>query len=327
MPDVSFLIAAFNAEHTLEAAVASALAQRDVTVEVIIVDDVSRDGTLSKARELARNEPRLEVLAQQRNMGPAAARNRALATARGDWIAILDADDYLAPERSRTLVALAQERGSQIVADNLVRFRDDAPEIVWPLLPQRHDDVPYDVDLVDYLNCNRMTGGDSTLGYLKPMFSREFLRENGVIYEEGLHIGEDFNFVLKALCAGARFTIAPHTFYFYRAVTGSLSRRLSAADIERLAAVNDSLLDERRMEPGLRRAAAAYRRAAWDLAAYCEFRAAVGQRQWRAALERATAPRLWGTMAQMLAHAARRKRAQRLAAGQAMGAQRRHQQG
>ncbi|TGP49587.1 glycosyltransferase, partial [bacterium M00.F.Ca.ET.229.01.1.1] len=45
-PDVSFVIAAYNAEATLDRAIASALAQRDVTIEVVVVDDQSRDRTL-----------------------------------------------------------------------------------------------------------------------------------------------------------------------------------------------------------------------------------------------------------------------------------------
>ncbi|TIV92294.1 MAG: glycosyltransferase, partial [Mesorhizobium sp.] len=49
-PDVSFVIAAYNAEATLDRAIASAMAQRDVAIEIIVVDDRSRDRTLDIAR-------------------------------------------------------------------------------------------------------------------------------------------------------------------------------------------------------------------------------------------------------------------------------------
>lgn len=321
MPDISFLVAAFNAEQTLEAAITSALAQQNVTVEVIVVDDVSRDGTLSRAQALARDEPRLTVLAQESNRGPSAARNRALAAARGEWVAILDADDYIAPERSERLLALANAGSSQIVADNMMRFRDEAPEIAWPFLPLQDGDLPFTVGLADYLDRNRMTGGDTALGYLKPMFLRSFLQANEIVYDEKLRVGEDFNFVLQALCAGADFTITPRALYFYRVVAGSLSRRLTASDLEQILIANDRLLGEKSAESGLREATAAYRRAARDLADYCEFRTAVRRGQWRSALRGATEPRLWGTVAQMLMHAGRRRHVERLAARQATGRQ------
>lgn len=315
VPDISFLVAAFDAERTLEAAVASALAQTHVTVEVIIVDDVSRDDTLARARALAREEPRITVLAQRINAGPAAARNRALAAATGDWVAILDADDILAPDRSERLIALARQRSSQIVADNLLCFRHEAPGIAWPFLSPRRGGRPFGVELPDYLDGNRMTAGDATLGYLKPMFRRAFLQAHGIVYDEGLRIGEDFNFVLRALCAGGRFTVTPQALYFYRIMAGSLSRRLAVADLERLLLANDHVLSGRLAEPGLRRAAAAYRHAARDLASYCAFRAAIRQGEWRAALQGAGTPRLWATIARMAVHAGRRKYVQHRAAG------------
>ena len=50
VPDVSFVIAAYNAEATLDRAIASAIAQKGVSVEIIVVDDQSRDATLDVAR-------------------------------------------------------------------------------------------------------------------------------------------------------------------------------------------------------------------------------------------------------------------------------------
>ncbi|WP_448956249.1 glycosyltransferase family 2 protein [Labrys neptuniae] len=313
MPDVSFLIAAYNAEQTIEAAIASALAQSKVTVEVIVVDDVSSDETLSCVSELSKRDPRVVVLPQPHNAGPAAARNRALAAARGDWVAIIDADDYIAPNRSEQLIGLAKHSSSEIVADNVLRFRHDAPQITWPLLPKRPGDQPFAVDLEHYLRHNKMTGGDANLGYLKPMFSRSFLQSNAIVYDEGLRIGEDFNFVLRALGAGARFTVTPEIFYFYRVMAGSLSRQLTVVDLEQLLVATDRVLADQGAGHHLDGAAAAYRQAVLDLAAFSEFRGHVRRGEWLSALRGATAPRLWGTAAKMLAHASQRRHVQALA--------------
>ena len=80
-PDVSFVIAAYNAEATLGRAIDSALAQEGVAVEVIVVDDCSSDATLDVARSYA--DPRVRVVALQLNRGPGGARNAGLDAARG----------------------------------------------------------------------------------------------------------------------------------------------------------------------------------------------------------------------------------------------------
>ncbi|MEQ9608089.1 MAG: glycosyltransferase, partial [Kiloniellaceae bacterium] len=90
-PRVSVVLPAYNVAGSLPAAVASALNQSLASVEVLIADDGSSDGTAEVAADLARRDPRVRVLRAPRNAGAAAARNRALAAARGDWVALLDA--------------------------------------------------------------------------------------------------------------------------------------------------------------------------------------------------------------------------------------------
>src|SRR5882757_1968693 len=75
-PDVSFVIAAYNAAATLDRAIAGAIAQRGVGVEIIVVDDQSRDNTLEVARAYPQDIVR--VVALTANRGPGAARNAGL---------------------------------------------------------------------------------------------------------------------------------------------------------------------------------------------------------------------------------------------------------
>jgi len=97
MPElVSVLIPAYNAESWLATAVRSALEQTWPRLEVIIVDDGSRDDTLGVAR--AWESSRVKVFGQP-NMGAPAARNKALEFAQGTYIQWLDADDVLDPRK------------------------------------------------------------------------------------------------------------------------------------------------------------------------------------------------------------------------------------
>jgi glycosyltransferase involved in cell wall biosynthesis len=95
-PLVSILIPAYNADRWIVDTVRSALAQTWPRKEIIIVDDGSRDRTLSIARKFASKN--VSVVTQE-NQGAAAARNCALALSQGEFIQWLDADDLLAPDK------------------------------------------------------------------------------------------------------------------------------------------------------------------------------------------------------------------------------------
>lgn len=96
MPRVSVIVPAYNAEGTIDRAVASVLSQTMTDLEVLVCDDGSTDGTAAKLA--ACGDGRLRVLRQE-NRGRGAARNRALAEARGHYVALLDADDWWLPTK------------------------------------------------------------------------------------------------------------------------------------------------------------------------------------------------------------------------------------
>ena len=90
---------AYNSAPTLRRAATSALDQDLRDLEVLIVDDASRDGTSRVAGELAAADSRVRVITLPRNRGKPFVMNMATAEARGRWIAVLDADDWYAPGR------------------------------------------------------------------------------------------------------------------------------------------------------------------------------------------------------------------------------------
>jgi glycosyltransferase involved in cell wall biosynthesis len=105
MARVSAIIPVYNGAATIAEAVDSALAQTLRDVEVIVVDDGSRDESVAI---LKRYGDRIRVISQD-NRGPAAARNAAVRVATGEYLAFLDADDYWMPTMvERCLAALEQ---------------------------------------------------------------------------------------------------------------------------------------------------------------------------------------------------------------------------
>ena len=130
-PSVSVVITARDAAATIGDAVRSALAEPEAA-EVIVVDDASRDATTAAAEAAAGGDGRLKVIRCAVNVGPAAARNRALEAAAGAFVAVLDADDFLLPGRFARLLAVP---GWDMVADNILFVAESASPAALPPLP------------------------------------------------------------------------------------------------------------------------------------------------------------------------------------------------
>jgi succinoglycan biosynthesis protein ExoO len=235
-PVVSFIVAAQNVERHVTTAIRSALDQTVSEIEVIVVDDGSRDATAKVVEEIAREDVRVVLMRRKTAGGPAVARNLAMDHARGEWLAVLDSDDFIEAERTERLLALARCTRADLVADNLIRFEDGTERILSCFLPIGPAPFAVNVDAAEYLDTNIMFGTRPPLGYLKPMISAEFLSRYGIRYDESLRIGEDFQLCAQALLAGARYIVLSEPLYRYRVRTDSISRSLSLQDLDQLAA-------------------------------------------------------------------------------------------
>jgi glycosyltransferase involved in cell wall biosynthesis len=121
---VSVVIPAFNRVHTIERAVRSALSQDYPSIEVIVVDDGSTDGTAALVRrtfaqELQGGERARVKVIEKANGGVCTARNAGMAVARGEFVAALDSDDYWLPGKLKLQVGIlkAHPRVSLIWSD------------------------------------------------------------------------------------------------------------------------------------------------------------------------------------------------------------------
>ena len=95
---VSVLIAVYNASRYLPQCLDSLLTQSHTELDIICVDDCSTDGSWEVLTDYARRDSRIHLLRQPSNQGQAKARNAALKEARGEYVMMLDSDDWLAPD-------------------------------------------------------------------------------------------------------------------------------------------------------------------------------------------------------------------------------------
>lgn len=236
-PLVSVIMSNYNGASYLEAAVASVLGQSHRILELIVVDDASQDGSLAILQQMAASDHRLKLIALDTNAGPAGARNTALDAARGVWIAIVDADDFIHPRRIERLISAARATGVDMIADDLVSF-GYADTAGRTLLENRRVDEAMRVNSIDLIHSDTVGMGLESLGYLKPMIRRDVLGQ--MRYTETLRIGEDFDLYARLLFRGASFLTVPNPTYLYRRHTGSASNRLSVPVLEQLVQAHDA---------------------------------------------------------------------------------------
>ena len=234
-PTVSVVLPAFNAAATIAEAIRSVLAQSFDDFELLVCDDFSQDETVSQVREFS--DTRIRLIRNESNSGPGESRDRAIAIARGPWIAFLDADDAWAPDRLERLLAFASRQNVGMIFDDLLLCQQKAGRIVpWKparLFPAKSGE-PTEISLSKYLS------GKTLL--IKPLVSRSAITNLGLRHSARKY-GEDAEFFIRLMQAGVSAWYVNIPLYHYRLTPGSLSTQVSRSErmTEMLYALNGEL--------------------------------------------------------------------------------------
>ena len=97
-PKVSIIVPVYNTEQYLKQCIDSITAQTLQDIEIIIVDDGSKEECARLCDELAKTDSRIKVI-HKINEGVGFARNTGIAAARGEYVGFIDSDDYVKPDR------------------------------------------------------------------------------------------------------------------------------------------------------------------------------------------------------------------------------------
>jgi teichuronic acid biosynthesis glycosyltransferase TuaG len=126
---VSIVMPAYRAARYIGETIRSVQAQTYRDFELLVVDDCSPDETADIVARIAGQDPRIRLLRQQTNSGPAAARNRALAEARGRWIAFLDSDDAWLPDKLEKQIAFHRTQNAKLSFTEFRRVSADGSQV------------------------------------------------------------------------------------------------------------------------------------------------------------------------------------------------------
>ena len=234
-PRLSVVMANYQAGEKIVAALRSVLGQSMADLEIIVSDDASGDNSVALVRQMMAADPRIRLIAGKINCGPAHCRNQALDLARGEWVAVVDSDDLIHPERFERLLAVAALHEADIVADDLLLFHADGSPP--SLMLGDKASASFTVSPMNWVLAGM--DGSPALGYLKPMIRADRLKQ--LRYDESLRIGEDYDFLLRLLLADARMVVVPEPFYLYRRHSASISHRLSVPDMRAMLERQDAL--------------------------------------------------------------------------------------
>lgn len=219
---VSVVIPCHNASEFLADALRSVQNQTLRGLECLVIDDASTDDSVAIAKEFVDADPRFKLLSLKKNEGASAARNAGLAQARGEWIALLDADDLYVPARLETLARIGEEEQAELVIDEQIVTEFPSVRSAHRAFGFRHAKVTFTEE--DFYRGTRLFRRSLSMGYMKPLMRREFVRRSNVAYDTSVLSGEDFLFYAHLLVTRPHAVATSFAGYVYRRRRGSLSR-------------------------------------------------------------------------------------------------------
>lgn len=198
---ISIIVPVYNAEKTLRRCVRSLVGQTYRNLEIILVNDGSKDGSLDICREFAGEDARIRVI-DQPNGGVSSARNAGLDAATGTFVMFCDSDDWTEPDWCEAMRGNYEENDLTICEID----RDDIP-----LEKAEHPQILETAQRKDFLHRPLLM-----CALYNKFFARNVIEDNHLRFPEQLSLGEDFAFVLSYVCViGGNLRYLHRALYHY----------------------------------------------------------------------------------------------------------------
>ncbi len=260
VPEISFIVPAYNMERYLDDAIQGILGQSGVDFEIIIVNDGSKDLTGDIADSYAAKDRRISVI-HKKNGGISAARNDGIAAAKGEYICFLDSDDFYIEDFAREFYDICRRYDLDIIRGIYKIFDDETKDF-----------RPHQKPNIDYYG-KEMSGREFLIRSVKQQanevvpwlgfFKRDYLIKHELVFPEGVAYEEDQLFFLKALLAdkACRVMQTSSEFYAYRYRSDSVTKTPTikqAQDVLLVTQREHELIKEKELTRRTRRAAYRY---------------------------------------------------------------------
>lgn len=203
---VSVIVPIYNAERYLEDGLRSVLTQSYHNLDIIAVDDCSKDNSYGILNSYAEKDSRIRTLRLAKNLGPGPARNAGLDLAEGDYIVFLDPDDMLTPDAIAKLVSTAEQHGSDLVKGTTRKMSPSG---------KRKGNYSKFVPSKKIVNTTLTACPELWLAteFWTYLYKKELLTNLRFL---PLRLGEDFLFILQSLSRAKKMTLVPDCVHYYR---------------------------------------------------------------------------------------------------------------
>jgi hypothetical protein len=227
-PQISVIMAVWNAQRYLGQCLRSMSRQTVSDYEFIIVDDGSTDGSRGLLERWARKDRRIRLIARE-NRGLTRSLNEALAVARGDYIARMDADDISLPNRFELQIDYLARAPECVAVGSEVLLID--PE-GWPIAPRGHDQTHDEI-------CRKLLQGNGgAMSHPAVIVRASVLRAIGG-YDERFAVAQDFDLFLRLAEVGQLANL-PEVLLLWRQSKQSVNQTRHAQwnEVKRMALQN-----------------------------------------------------------------------------------------
>lgn len=218
MEKISIILPVYNVEKYLANCIESILAQTHQNIEIILVNDGSKDNSLEICKTYVEKDPRI-ILIDKPNEGVAITRNKGMEKATGDYIAFVDPDDWVEPKMYESLLKQIKKWDSPVC---LCNFYKDTKRRSQPKVFEFEDEVLVEHQIVDKL-INDMIGVADLLpkytmimgSVWRGLYKREFINTHQLRFIPKLTIMEDLVFMVQVLLKCNKVAIDQNTWYHY----------------------------------------------------------------------------------------------------------------
>lgn len=204
---ISIIMAAYNAEKTIEKAINSVLNQTYPNFELLVVNDCSKDRTVELVRNIAAKDSRVRLISNVKNSGVSYTRKHGLEEANGSWIAILDSDDAWAPDKLEKQIELQKKMNADLLFTGSAFMDSDGQPIDWYL------QAPTEVTYRQLLKQNVLSNSSALVR--KELYAKYYA------VGDGMH--EDFAIWLSILKEGRKAYGVDEPLLIYRIAKSSKS--------------------------------------------------------------------------------------------------------
>lgn len=200
---ISVIVPAYNAEKYIEKCINSILNQTYKDIEVLVIDDGSKDDTYKILCEIKKSDKRLKVY-KQKNAGVSSARNYGMKMATGKYIGFVDSDDYITPNMYEVMINNMDDDTDLILCNILERYEDEIRESRYI------EKGEYNGDSIIKAIFNESIGAYVFSG----LFRRKIISEKNLAFPN-IKLSEDLIFLIEYLLNVKKITVIQEKCYVY----------------------------------------------------------------------------------------------------------------